>query len=375
MTELSICIPVFRQSAQAIDSVMQMLLNERAGFEILVADFSGDADQALARLAADRDDPRLRVITPEGGAGSESACWNQMIAQAKGEWITIIGESDYADPEICELIRVTLSRVPDADALSWGRAEFVPPAAREPLETARVPAGSKLLLPEQAEMMRRLFYWEGASDRPDCFFSAWHGAVRRDLLDKISEAFSGVYFEQPSPQIDNLCKVVLLAKRMVFWERPLSVQCTLPVSATKRHETGETAVAEGFPFSADTGGAAAIALQIEVFKKRYDIVLDGWEDNFIAACANDCEKAASGEEFHARKAAYAQAITSWRGKRALAGFKPEFRRKPKLPRFRGVKDQVLHFDMSMDATSDAAGFYRLINAMTFPVNLLDDKLA
>jgi hypothetical protein len=127
--------------------------------------------------------------------------------------------------------------------------------------------------------------------------------------------------------------------------------------------------------SGGNGKRAAVAVSMERFKQRYGIELDGWEAGFIQACARDCETATSGEEFHARKAAYAQAITQWRGKKGLAGFKPEFRRNPKLPRFQGLKDQHLHFDMDMDRTGSAAEFYRLINAMLFPVHLLDDKLA
>jgi hypothetical protein len=59
----------------------------------------------------------------------------------------------------------------------------------------------------------------------------------------------------------------------------------------------------------------------------------------------------------------------------MANFKPEFRRNPKLPRFQGIRDEHLYFDMAMDHTKSAAEFYTLIDAMLFPVHLLDDKLA
>ncbi|WP_394690231.1 glycosyltransferase [Hoeflea sp.] len=374
MTVLSICIAAIKPTAGFEHALKHMLLSSRSDFEIVVGDFRDATDRIREPLAAGIPDQRLRVIDMDVAPASLSAAWNQMFEHAAGEWITIIGENEYADPEICEVIVAVLKRVPDVDALSWGRAEFVPPDARDGREIACVPTGSKMLLPEQTDMMRRLFYWEGASERPDCHFSAWHGAVRRTVLDQIKAAFSNVYFEADRPEIDSLCKVTMLAKRLVFWERPLSVQCRI-ASGTDADLSSDTQALEGFPFSPAMGVAAATAVSIEAFKRRYGIEVDGWQSGFIAACVKDCETATSGEAFHARKAAYAQAIGDWAGKRGLKDFKPEFKRKPKVQRFQGIIDDTLYFDMAMDDARDAASFYRLINAITFPVHLLDYKLA
>jgi hypothetical protein len=305
VTLLSICIPVASPCPGFEHALKQMLLSARSDFEILVCDFRDVTDRASGPLAAGITDLRLRVIDMDAAPASQSSAWNQMIEHATGDWISIIGENDYADPEICEVIAATLKRVPDADALSWGRAEFVPPDARDGREIACVPTGSKMLLPEQDDMIRRLFYWEGASERPDCHFSVWHGAVRRTVLDQISAAFSNVYFENDRPDIDSLCKVTMLAKRMVFWERPLSVQCRCSSDADAVPSMDAQAL-EGFPFSYGMGVAAASALAIEAFKRRYGIELDGWQSGFIAACMKDCETATSGEAFHARKTGLCQ---------------------------------------------------------------------
>lgn len=385
MTLLSICIPVLAPGPETAApahcngdvaglraALTQMLETPDTGFEIVVGDFRGAASGTHAELAAGIRDPRLRLLQGAPDAATPSEAWNALIAEAEGAWVTIIDAGDYADPAICEVLRATIKRAPDAEALCWGRAAFVPPESREGHEIARVPTGSRLLLPEQTDLMRQLFYWAPAAGLTDCHVSAWHGAVRRDLLDRIAGAFSGVHAEQSQPWTDNLCKVVMLAKRMVMWERPLSVQRALPAFGPA---TGITEAVDGFPFSGREGNAARKALAIEAFKARYGIALQDWEGGFVQACARDCETAATGEQFHAQKQAYAGAIAAWRGKRALSGFKPEFRRKPKLPRFQGVKDGTLHFDMSMENCADAAAFYRLINAMSFPVSLLDEKLA
>lgn len=378
MIVASICIPVLAPAEALAGNVLQMLASERTDFEILIADFTGCKLAELSKLAEAARDTRLRIVAANRQNNTEpaieaSAAWNEMAAQARGEWICFIDAADYADPEICTVIDAMMKRVPDADALSWGRARYVPPALRQGSEIARIPTGSRMILPEQKDMMRNQFYWDSAGEMPECHFGVWHGAVRRGLLERIREAFSDVWFEQAAPDIDNICKTVMLARRMVFWERPLSVQSAAMAPVVRANPAGQPF--GDFPFCATTGAVASAALTIEVFKRRYGIELEGWEDNFIKACARDCETAPSGEQFQARKSAYANAIMAWRGKRALAAFRPEFKRKPKLPRFQGVREQHLHFDMAMDHTQTAADFYRLIDAVLFPVDLLDDKLA
>tara|TARA_R110002020_G_scaffold194317_2_gene395022 strand:+ start:6296 stop:7417 length:1122 start_codon:yes stop_codon:yes gene_type:complete len=373
VTLVSICIPIRQADAALASTVRRMLGNRRTDFEILIGDFTDGKLADLQLLADELRDPRLRVVVGAAEHGlTVSAAWNETVAEARGAWISIIGAADYIDPDVGAVIEATIKRVPDADCLSWSRARYVPPALRQGREIAVIGTGSRLLLPEQKDAMRNLFYWDGASDRPDCPFGAWHGAVRRDLLERIREAFSGVWFEQAAADIDSACKTVTLARRMMFWERPLSVQGAAP---TPPAAAGSGPPFADFPFQASIGPAAAAALGIEAFKRRYGIELQGWEDNFLKACVKDCETAATGEQFHAKKTAYAEAILAWRGKRALAAFKPEFRRKPKLTRFQGVRDGHLHLDMAMDHTETAAEFYRLIDALLFPVHLLDDKLA
>lgn len=376
---VSICIPVLTPDGTFAGNLRRMLASERSDFEVLIGDFTEGKCEELSRMTEEMRDARLRVIPlePDGNANpalDASACWNAMMPHARGAWISIIGTEDYADPDLGAVIEAMVKRVPDADALSWGQARYVPPALRSCREIAKIPTGSRMILPEQKDMMRGLFYWEAASDRPACHFGAWHGAVRRDLLERIREAFSGVWFEQAAPGVDNICKTVMLARRMVFWERPLSVEST-PVTPAGGVANEDTSPFPDFPFSASAGRAARTSLAIEAFKRRYGIELEGWEDSFIQACARDCDTAVSGEQFHARKSNYAHAILTWRGKRAMAGFKPEFKRKPGIPRFQGVKDNHLYFDMDMDQTQTAADFYRLIDSMLFPVHLLDDKLA
>lgn len=374
MTVLSICIPTRNGQHRAIDAVRNLLRSEREDFEVLLADNSDDPE-LLSEFVDRTQDSRLRLLAPVGKPLSNADNWNRLAAEAEGEWITIIDDCDYADPEICELIGVIVKRMPRVDAIAWGHARYVWPEARGGQEITHIATGSELRPVDQKEMMRKLFFWDGASYLPDCGFGAYHGAVRRTLLARIEEGFSGICFEQDNPRWDNACKTVLLAETLVSWERPMSVLGSCDRPAAPEGGNPVSPPAANFPFPAHLGATAEAAQTIEAFKRRYGIELDGWEANFIKACARDCETRRTPREFKACKDGYAAAIKTWRGKAARAEFQPEFKWRPDVPRFQGHVDNTLYFDMDMGEPTTAAGFYDVIDAMLFPVALLDSKLA
>jgi hypothetical protein len=238
--------------------------------------------------------------------------------------------------------------------------------------------------------MKRAFFWEEATDRPTCPFGAYHGAVRRELLERTRETFSGRYFEHANCDYDSICKTVMLAEAFVLWERPMSVFGTCRASnsmglrddAIGRERVGavlaesaESFEAEGFPFPPTLGITASVGHTIESFKKKYGIELSGWEENFIRACAKDCETAADRDLFARRKAGYGMAIEAWKGPSARKLFKPEYKYQPNVPRFLGHADDKLYFDMDMGGAKSAAEFYGIIDSMLFPVHLLEGRLA
>ncbi|PWW00313.1 glycosyl transferase family 2 [Hoeflea marina] len=381
MTLLSICMPVRTRPDEALTCLRVLMRSQRQDFEIVIA---GDCDNAamLAGFADQHGDPRLRLLATGDRPLSPVEAANRLIEAARGEWLCLIGESDYVDPELCAVIAATIKRVPQADAIGWGSAGFTWPADRDGQEITHVPTRSELGILDQKQMMRRLFFWEDASNLPDCPFGVVHGAVRRSLMERIRDGFSGQWLDQDDLRWDHACKTVLMAGAMVYWERPMSVRGAGGDRSTRSSVTGSEPAADPagphaapFPFSPGLGATARAALAIEAFKRRCGIELDGWEAGFVAACARDCETASRPQRFRARKEAYAAAIADWRGAPALAGFRPEFKFRTDTPRFQGHVDGRLYFDMDMGAPASAADFYDVIDAMLFPVALLDAKLA
>ena len=387
MTRLSICIPTRNRQSYAIDAARHILKSGRDDFEIVIADNSDDAGP-IAAFAAETGDNRLKLIAPAEQPLSMVENWERLVPETSGEWITFIGDDDYVDPELCVVIRVATDKVPTVDSISWGRAYYVWPDARAAREITTLPVSSHLRGLDKKDLMKRMFFWDQATDRPTCPFGVYHGTIRRDLFEQIRETFSGRYFENGNLDYDNICKTVMLANSFVLWERPLSVFGTCQASNTMAlrdpsltaERTKEFLAenpgfqADSLPFPPGIGITASIGHTIESFKQKYGIVLSGWEDNFIAACAKDCETSTDREVFNARRDAYAEAITQWRGKKALKGFKPEFKWRPDVPRFVGLHDDTLYLDMAIGDTRSAGEYYETIDAMLFPVHLLEGRL-
>jgi len=389
MTRLTICIPTRNRQRYAMDAVRHMLASPRQDFEILLGDNSDDAS-VLADFAAQMNDSRLRLLAPESKPLSMRSNWERMPQHAHGEWVSFMGDDDYIDPELCEALRVTSNRMPKVDAFSWGRSYFVWPEARTEREITTIPTGSHLVHLSKEELMRKMFFWEGARDRPGCSFGVYHGALKKDLMERIRDAFSNRYFEHPNVDYDSICKTVMMSDLCIYWERPMSVFGACKVSNSMGLRDAETGkqhlktfieendgelLAENFPFPIGLGITTSVGHTMEWFKQRYGIELNGWEDNFISACVKDCELQGNRAWFDEKKASYASAIKEWRGAKALKKFNPVYKYRPDVPKFLGHTEAHLHFDMAIGNAQTAAEYYKLIDGMMFPVSLLESRLS
>ncbi|MEM5494317.1 glycosyltransferase [Hoeflea sp. AS16] len=389
MTLLSICIPTRNRQIYAMSAVRELLTSQRQDFEVVLADNSDDA-APLAQFAKEYADPRLKLLPPQDEVLSMRANWERIVPETSGEWISYIGDDDYLDPELCEVIRVSKKSVPNMDALTWGRLYFVWPEARTAPEVTKMPNGSHLIGIKKEDMIRKLFFWEDASDRPKCPFGVYHGAVKRTVLEDIRTTFSGQYFSHQIVDYDNICRTLMVASSFVYFERPMSVFGACKASNTMglrdakaaktvteifRREMDGTIEASNFPFPIELGITAQIGHVIESFKQEQGIEINAWEDNFIKACARNCESQHDRKLFEAQKHGYRKAIIEWKGKDALSAFDPKYKYRPDIPPFIGFNDNELSLDMGIGDAASAAEFYGILDTMMFPVHLLEGRLS
>lgn len=388
MTVLSICIPTRNRQVYAMSAVRRMLASDRQDFEVVLADNSDDA-APLAEFVSECADPRVKLLPPQDQVLATRANWERIIAETSGEWVSYIGDDDYLDPELCEVIRVTKKIVPNVDALTWGRLHFIWPEARNGTEVTKLPNGGHLIGIKKEDLIRNLFFWEDAADRPKCHFGVYHGAVRRTVLEDIRSTFSGQYFGHQIVDYDNICRTLIVANSFVYFERPVSVfgACKAPDTTGQQgaeaaqtlteifqEEMDGTIEASNFPFPIELGITAQIGHVIESFKQEQGIEINAWEDNFIKACARSCESHHDRKLFEARKNAYRKAVTEWRGKGALAAFDPKYKYRPDIPPFIGFNNNQLSLKMDIGGAESAAEYYDILDTMMFPINLLEGRL-
>ncbi|MEW7007019.1 glycosyltransferase family 2 protein [Lentilitoribacter sp. EG35] len=367
MVKLSVCIPSRNRQKYCIETIRSIAKSDVQDFEVIVGDNSDDPEP-LAAFFETFDDKRFKLVPPGERALSMAENWNRLIEYTSGEWVTVIGDDDYIDPDVPAFISGLQKTVPDVDALSWMSMNYIWPDIRPENASIAVPSDCGIYVQSQREMMGRMFYWQGATDRPLCSYGIYHGAIKRELLETIKNTFGGKYFIHQIVDYECICKTILVAKKMVLCQRPLSVMgaCAASNSAAvidsklmeARNKTFVNEVKNsehglyypnGFPFHDEHGLTAAIASTILWVVQEYGLEVVGWEKNFVLASQNYCETAGTIEEYNARRKLYARTLRKWKGGRYLKYFNPKFAKfGGKSVAFQGVHQGKLYVNSDIN---------------------------
>lgn len=342
MVKLSVCIPSRNRQKYCIQTIKSLAKSEIQDFEVIVGDNSDDPEP-LATFFETFDDKRFKYVPPGERVFSMVENWDRLVEYTSGEWVSIIGDDDYIDPNLATFISGIQKFVPNVDAVSWMSIHYIWPEIRPKDSKMSVPAEAGIYLQSQEEMLARMFYWQDATDRPLCNYGIYHSALKRELLETIKDTFGGKYFVHQIVDYECICKTILVAKQMVLCQRPMSVQgaCAASNSASiidpklvkarvkvfsdeVENSDGGSCRPSGFPFPDALGLTASIASTILWVIQKYELEVVGWEKNFVLACHNSCETAGTIEEFNVRRKAYAKAIRSWKAGRYLKYFNPKF---------------------------------------------------
>jgi glycosyltransferase involved in cell wall biosynthesis len=100
---LTIAVPTLRRLAYLREAVQSALDQRNCAIEVLVSqdllpDGTLDADVASWSAAAARQDPRVRYLASGRRLGL-AGNWNRVAAEARGEFLTVIGDDDRLVPE------------------------------------------------------------------------------------------------------------------------------------------------------------------------------------------------------------------------------------------------------------------------------------
>ncbi len=310
MAKLSICVPSRNRQIWFQETIRALLESPRDDVEFVFADNSDDASVMADFMLAHAGDPRVTFLSPGPVVYSMVDNWERTVAASTGDWVTVIGDDDYVDPDLASVLKKVELLLPDVEAFGWAYASFTWPGSDGGPETniALDLAHHFVDMPKEW-LIRRAYLWAEATTTPTHGFSIYHSALSRRLVERIRTRFNGRYFEHPTVDFDSSFKSVLLGNRFVLWQRPLSIHGVCPLSissivydakaipaanATFMSELGrnffDDPTMEGLPFMVDMGVPASILATQQWVKHSAGFAIDGWQENFARACAYYCSR-------------------------------------------------------------------------------------
>ena len=385
--KLTICVPSRNRQRYFQETIRSLLGSLRTDIEFVFTDNSDDASIMRDFMVDVLADPRVRFLPSLDRVLSMVDNWERTMEAATGEFVCFIGDDDYVDPDVADLIVKIQGDVPAVEAIAWSRLTYNWPDFRPRQCVVAVPMGTYYLPIPRSVVYRDFFHWSHNGAQPNCLFSVYHGAVSRKTMQKIRAKFNGRYFEHPVVDFENTCKLLVTAQNLVHVERPFSIMGVCAASNSGRVHTASQmremhgqfmseigrnidndAYMKNFPFPLFLGNTAAIGMCQQWFKHTYGYQApEGWQANFANACALSCSSAGGEENFQRFAEGYRAAVESWDGGIYMHAFNPVYQPPADAVLYFGVVDQILYVDEDIAGVQNPAERFQIVKQMIAPL--------
>ncbi|OJT95218.1 MAG: hypothetical protein BGN83_07745 [Rhizobium sp. 63-7] len=341
---LSICVPSRNRQKYFKETIKSLLKSTLGNVQFVLADNSDDPSIMAEFMAGVGNDPRVVFLPPAETALSMVDNWERTVAATTGDWIVVIGDDDYVDPNVATLIETTIKVEPELEAFGWRVMHYRWPHESLGKRSVFVPFEDYVLKAQHADSFRRMFGWFEATHVPTSGFSIYHTAISRKLIEKIKEIYGGRYFEHPVVDYDSAFKIICSGRNFAASARPFSILGSCPESNSfslgnielyKKRIKEFISEAGGdfendpdirdFPFKSVLGTPATIIQAQNWFKKKYNLKYDGWEKDFVKACVKDVSQYTDREAYELACEGYRAAFRIWKRGKYLKDFVPAFR--------------------------------------------------
>jgi glycosyltransferase involved in cell wall biosynthesis len=121
---LTICIPTRNRQRYFQETAAGLTANPRQDVQFVFADNSDDPRIIADFLAPLRGDDRIVHLPPAAKTLSMRDNFERCVEAASGEFVTIIGDDDWIDLDLADLLHEIAWREPEADAVSWSRPVY-----------------------------------------------------------------------------------------------------------------------------------------------------------------------------------------------------------------------------------------------------------
>ncbi|WP_426240210.1 glycosyltransferase family 2 protein [Pararhizobium sp. DWP1-1-3] len=385
--KLTICVPSRNRQPYFQETIRSLLANMRMDVEYVFADNSDDPSIMDDFMEEVLGDPRVKYLPSVDRVLPMVENWDRSVEAATGEFICMIGDDDYVDVNVADLIRRSQAEQPAMDVLIWSRLTFNWPGNRPQRCNVAVNLDTGVYRVPRSTAYHEFFSWRGGSAFPNMAFGFYHGAVSKQVMDKMKAKFGGKYCEYPVVDFENICKVLVTAEHMVYSGRPFSVLGSCAKSNSAKIKTVDESLQQmaiftaetgrdinndphmqDFPFPSVLGLTAAIAQVQHWFLSRYGYSpMKGWEANFAEACGNSCSIMSTSADNDRTIEGYRDVFSKWKGGQYLKHFKPgDFVDPTGAPVFTGISDEQLYIDEEIGGVQTPAELYHLVAQMLAP---------
>lgn len=385
--KLTVCVPSRNRQRYFQETIRSLLANMRMDVEYIFADNSDDPAPMRDFIKDVIDDPRVTFIPPAGKVLSMVDNWERCMEKATGEFVCFIGDDDYIDVNVIDLINRTQAQESAVDVFVWSRLTYNWPNNRPNHCNVCVPLGTYVVKFPRQWLAQEFFGWQQHKATPNCPFAIYHGAISLKAMKRIKQKFGGRFFEHPTVDFENISKLLVTADSFFYCERPFSVLGSCPESNSARikdieklkeqhaqfmKEVGrnidDDPYMRDFPFPSRLGIAAAVGQVQQWFFTTYGYGREpGWERNFAEACGVNCGMATDRASYEMQVEGYEKALSNWQGGKYLQYFKPVFVEPAGANFYTGVNDKYLYIDEDIAGVQTPAEIYAIANQATVPV--------
>lgn len=256
---LTICIPTRNRANVCLETIKSLELAMADDVRVVVSDNS-DHDElpaGLKKLYPSGVPSWLEVIpSVREKVLSMRENWERTLNRAETEWVCFIGDDDFVDPNVVQLLRRLREQSIPFDAFTWSHMNFHWPEMRSVPTTIRVNLGHKLIQYPTKATYETLFGFQ--TKRPLSGTSIYHGCLHKSLVDKVRNAITndGVFFKHSNTDYITGWLAMHFSQNPAYSYRPLSVSgaCAESNSAYTRQNGGMEYAVERFKkeLSSDT---------------------------------------------------------------------------------------------------------------------------
>ena len=190
--------------------------------EVVVSD--NHSTDGTAEMLARIDDPRLKVVRPEGRV-SMRRNFETGLNAATGDYVILSGDDDGVSPAGMAILRRVLERH-QPDAVGWDIVSYGWPSTRPGQECGLLPIKyssvyGRLIRRDPAAILEQLCsarlrkYREAAN--------IYHGCISRRLIDRIRETTGGTYFSGAIPDVySSIANLMHMQGDLLWLSHPIT---------------------------------------------------------------------------------------------------------------------------------------------------------